>query len=386
MTKEERQQEHDVLARMISSPSDLNIINAVPHPLLLIGEKDQVLYVNAAAEQFFQVGAPLMQGRPIDDFLPFASPLSALIRDVRRKASPINEYDVDISSPKIGGRNVVDVYGAPNMDNPDEIILMLQQRNMAHMIERKLTHRQAARSISGMASVLAHEIKNPLAGIKGAAQLLDGTISEEDRNLTQLISEETDRICKLVDGFAVFGEQGNLTREPVNIHDVLHQVIEIASAGFGERIAFVEEYDPSLPPVPGDRDQLIQIFINLVKNAAEAIGKDAHDGKVILRTSFRPGVKLTLPGTRSSVSLPLLISVIDNGPGIADTIRDSLFDPFVTTKLSGSGLGLSLVAKLIGDHGGTIECDSHGGGTQFNILLPMHADSSAFNTGQGGHA
>ena len=349
-----------------------SLVNTLPHPILLINEKDQILFVNTAAEQFFQAGAQHLIGRPIHDFVPFASPLSALIQEVRRKSSPINEYDVDISSPKIGARNIVDVFGCPNNDNENEIVLMLHQRNMAQMIERKLTHRQAVRSVSGMASVLAHEIKNPLAGIKGAAQLLEGTISNEDRNLTRLISEETDRICKLVDSFSVFGEQGNLNRQPVNIHAVLNNVVESAKAGFGADVTFLEEYDPSLPPIPGDRDMLVQVFLNLVKNACEAIGKGHKDGRIRLSTSFRPGIKLTLPGTRSSVSLPLLISVADNGPGIAPSIEDNLFDPFVTTKMSGTGLGLSLVAKLIADHGGTVEFDSHPGGTTFNILLPMH--------------
>ncbi len=351
---------------------DANLVNALPHPILLINEKDEILFVNSAAEQFFQAGAQLLKGRSIHEYVPFASPLSALIQEVRRKASPINEYDIDISSPKIGARNVVDIFGCPSSDNENEIVLMLHQRNMAQMIERKLIHRQAVRSVSGMASVLAHEIKNPLAGIKGAAQLLDSTIGDEDRNLTRLIAEETDRICKLVDSFGVFGEQNSLVREPVNIHAVLDHVVKSAKAGFGADVTFQEEYDPSLPPIPGDRDLLIQAFLNLVKNACEAIGTGSKDGRIKLSTSFRPGIRLTLPGTRSSVSLPLLISVADNGPGIADEITDNLFDPFVTTKMSGTGLGLSLVAKLIADHGGTVEFDTHPGGTKFNILLPMH--------------
>jgi len=386
MSRTGHHSEKSHLTPMPTALDDRSLINAIPHPVLLIGEKDDVIFANNASEHFFGVGLPIMFGRPIHDFIPFASPLSALITEVRRKRSPINEYQIDISSPKISGRNIVDAYGAPNADNRDEIILMLQQRNMAQMIERKLTHRHAARSISSMSAVLAHEIKNPLAGIKGAAQLLEGTVDHDDKNLTRLISEETDRICKLVDSFAIFGDQGPVTREPVNIHGVLNQVVEVARAGFGSHIKFTEEYDPSLPPVPGDRDQLIQAFLNLVKNASEAIGTERTDGEIKVGTSFTPGIKLTLPGTQAGLSLPLMISICDNGPGIATSIRESLFEPFISTKLSGTGLGLSLVAKLISDHGGTIEFDSQPGKTSFEILLPMQTSDSNLDIWSGGHS
>ena len=254
---------------------------------------------------------------------------------------------------------------------------MLQMRTMAQMIERQLTHRAAARSVSGLAAVLAHEIKNPLSGIRGAAQLLETNLSDEDRSLTQLICTETDRICKLVDRMEVFGDERPVSREPVNIHDVLDHVKRIAENGFAKRINIVEDYDPSLPPVPGNRDQLIQTFLNLVKNAAEAIGDRPNEGKLVLSTAFRPGVRLSVPGSQARVSLPLEITVEDNGSGVPDDLREHLFEPFVTTKRNGTGLGLALVAKIIGDHGGVIECESRPSGTIFRTLMPMQDRVSA---------
>jgi two-component system, NtrC family, nitrogen regulation sensor histidine kinase GlnL len=246
---------------------------------------------------------------------------------------------------------------------------------MAQMIERQLTHRAAARSVSGLASVLAHEIKNPLSGIRGAAQLLEPGLKEEDRALAQLICTETDRIRNLVDRMEVFGDERPLGVEPVNIHQVLDHVKRLAETGFLGDARISIEFDPSLPPVPGNRDKLIQAFLNLVKNATEAIaeGREAgrETGRIVLRTAFRPGMRLAVPGTGARVSLPLMIEVEDNGPGVAEALKPHLFDPFVTTKRTGSGLGLALVAKIIGDHGGVIECESVPKHTVFRVLLPL---------------
>ena len=357
------------------------LLGALPHPLLVIGEGLMIEFANTAAEDFFQMSAGVLCRRALNDVVAFGSPLIALVEQVQRNGTTVNEYGVDLGSVRFEAPKLVDLYGGPIAEMPGRVLIMLQQRSMAQMIERQLTHRGAARSVSALAAVLAHEIKNPLSGIRGAAQLLESERTDGDRTLTQLICAESDRICKLVDRMEIFGDERPLQREPVNIHDVLDHVKQIARTGFARQIKIVENYDPSLPPVPGNRDKLIQVFLNLIKNAAEAIGADRADGQITLTTSFRPGVRLSVPGSQARVSLPLEIAVEDNGAGVPSDLMPHLFDPFVTTKPSGTGLGLALVAKIIGDHGGIIECDSRPRQTVFRALMPM-ADNEA-QAGQG---
>jgi two-component system nitrogen regulation sensor histidine kinase GlnL len=347
------------------------LLAALPHPILVLAPDNRIVYANAAAEAFFSTGIVVLKRMRLDEVVAFGCPLMALVDQVRRSGSTVNEYGVEITTPKFSGPELVDVYSGPLPDQSDLIVLMLQQRNMALMIERQLTHRAAARSVSGLAAVLAHEIKNPLSGIRGAAQLLEQGVSDQDRSLTQLICSETDRIRKLVDRMEVFGDERPLTIEPVNIHDVLDHVRRLCETGAGRGIRFLEDYDPSLPPVPGNRDKLVQAFLNLMKNAVEALGDNKTPGRIVMQTSFRPGVRLSVPGSGKRIGLPLMIQIEDNGSGIPEHLKSNLFDPFVTTKRTGTGLGLALVAKIIGDHGGIVEFDSDPERTIFRVLLPM---------------
>lgn len=350
------------------------VVNALPHPVFTVAGDDRLVDANVAAEAFFEASLAVLSRHRLQEFVPFGSPLLALVDQVRTRGAAVNEYRVDLGTPRNGGERIVDIHVAPLAEVPGHVVIMLQERTIADKMDRQLTHRGAARSVTALASMLAHEIKNPLSGIRGAAQLLELSASDDDRSLTRLITDEADRIVKLVDRMEVFSDERPVEREPVNIHAVLEHVRTLASSGFARHIRFVEEYDPSLPPVLANRDQLVQVFLNLVKNAAEAIG-DAPDGEIQLTTAFRPGVRMMVPGAPARVSLPLEFCVKDNGPGVPEDLMPHLFDPFVTTKPTGTGLGLALVAKIVGDHGGIIECDSQPRRTTFRVLMPMYRAS-----------
>src|SRR6516162_185280 len=365
------------------------LLDALPHPVLLVRADGSIGEANTAAEQFFQASKNVLRRHPLAYFIPFGSPLLSLVEQVRERSAAVNEYRVDIGTPRNGGERMVDIYASPVLEGRGSVVLVLQERTMTDKIDRQLTHRGAARSVTGLAAMLAHEIKNPLSGIRGAAQLLESSVDDDDRALTRLICDEADRIVKLVDRMEVFSDERPIEREPINIHVVLDHVKRLAQSGVARHIKFVEDYDPSLPPVLANRDQLVQVFLNLVKNAAEAIGENTAGGEITLTTAFRPGVRLSLPGAKTRISLPLEFCVKDNGPGVPDELLPHLFDPFVTTKPTGSGLGLALVAKIVGDHGGIIECESQPRRTIFRVLMPVYTGDGAVPDGarqpQGDH-
>lgn len=362
------------------------IVAALPMPIILVGLEYQLLHANQAAEQFFDMGVGLLLKQKLGDLLPFGSPLLQLIGQARERGASIAERNVDLTTPRLGER-VADVTLTPSDDGA--VIVLLQERGLAHRIDRQLLYRGAARSMSGMAAVLAHEIKNPLAGIRGAAQLLEEAVSPEDRVLAELIRNEADRIRALIDRMEAFGDPMALSRTPVNIHEVLDRVKLVAETSFGRRLRIVENFDPSLPPVWGDRDNLIQAFMNIMRNAADAAPPD--NGEIVLSTAYRPGVRIATsggggPGPRQRLSLPLEVTVRDNGSGIAADLLPYIFDPFITTKSHGVGLGLPLVAKIIADHGGVIECESQSRRTLFRVLLPVASVENRSPRNESAHA
>ncbi len=351
------------------APAAADILSFLPTPVLLIDPDGRIAQANIAAESLFNTSQAALREKGWDALLSADSPFRALLADAQSGEGNFAAYDLDLHL--IGGvRFRADVLIAPIGYQAGWLTVAFQTRAVASLVDRQLVHQGAARSAVGVAAMLAHEIKNPLSGIRGAAQLLAHNVDEDGRELTDLVCTEVDRIRNLVDRMESFTDTRRVEREPENIHAVLSHVRRVAEQGFASALTFRERYDPSLPPVLGNRDALIQVFLNLVKNAAEAVGED---GEIMMTTAYRHGLKVAVKGSERRVSVPLEVCVIDNGPGAPADMEEHLFDPFVTSKRSSQGLGLALVAKIIGEHGGIVEYER----TQlpprtiFRVLLPM---------------
>lgn len=341
--------------------------SAVPYPALLLDPEGLILSCNAAAENLFSTARRQMENRPLASFIGEDSPVNESIAQARDKSASVVQYDVDVSWHERPARTFT-LHAAQVQDGSGNVLLLFHPTGLAAQMDRTLSNRSAARSVTGMAAMLAHEIRNPLAGISGAAQLLSMSLGDAEQELTDLIREEAERIGKLVERVEQFGDLRPTVRGPVNIHDVLDRAKRAAEAGFARQVRFIEHYDPSLPPTAGDADQLLQVFQNLLKNAAEACPQVG--GVIRIRSGYQPGVKLALPGQKAE-SLPLLVTIVDNGSGIPENLIRDIFDPFVSSKANGSGLGLSLVSKVMSDHGGVVEVDSQPGRTEFRVRLPV---------------
>ncbi len=341
--------------------------SALPIPALIIQDADKIVGMNSAAESFVGASSKQVTGKSLEQFVGSSSRVLDVVRQAAEKSVSVVQYEVEFAWKDKALRTGT-LQAAQIGRGDGDLLLLFTPRGLAEKMDRSLASRSAARSVTGMAAMLAHEIRNPLAGISGAAQLLSMNLDEADRELTNLIVGETDRIGDLVNRVEQFGDMRPTSRESVNIHDVIDRTVKLAKAGHAAHVRFIEEYDPSLPPTVGDQDQLHQVFQNLIKNASEAV--PPVGGVVTIKTAFRPGVRLTVPGAVAA-GLPLEILIADNGKGIQPDLIEDIFDPFVTTKVNGSGLGLSLVSKVLTDHGGVIECDSEEGRTIFRILLPV---------------
>ena len=357
------------------APDLAAIVSALPTPLVLLDREDRFRFANPAAEHFLGLSMAQLAQLRLCDLTSADSPLCLMVSQVRHGEVTIADHDLTLDGPRLH-KESVSVQATPLLEERGAVLLSFQDNSAARSLDRQLTVRSAARSVTGMAAILAHEVKNPLSGIRGAAQLLEGSVGEADRELTVLIRDEADRIRALVDRMEMFGDKPT-ERGPVNIHRVLEHVRRLAQTGFAPHVRFQELYDPSLPPVFGNRDQLVQVVLNLVKNAAEAMaGSSQAAPEIVLVTAFQHGMRLAAFAGETRQQLPLVVTVRDNGPGISDDIRPHLFDPFVSSKPTGSGLGLALVAKIVSDHGGLVEMDSRPGRTEFRLHLPIVIDDA----------
>lgn len=340
---------------------------SLPVPALLIEPDNRIREVNPAAELFLNISARMLKGQMLLDVLAIDAPMDEGMARLRKDQSVLFINEVDIG---LRGRPTVQctLQVAPIQDAPEVLLLLISPRELADRLGRGTGSRSAAKSAIGMAEMLAHEIKNPLAGISGAAQLLSMGLSPEDQELTELIVEETRRIVKLLEQVEQFGNTRPPEFKSVNLHDVLDRARRSATVGYGAHMKFVEDYDPSLPAALVDPDQLLQVFLNLLKNATEAAGP--RGGTIRLRSFYDHGLRLRRPDG-SARALPLNIEVIDDGPGIPPDMLSNVFEPFISGRTNGTGLGLALVSKIISDHDGWIAVESVPGRTAFRISLPM---------------
>ncbi len=350
-------------------PDAAAMLGALPVPVIMLDADNQIRYANQAAEQALGLSLQQLAQLSISDVVAADSPLLLLVSHARAHGMTISDHDLMLEGPRLRARPV-SAQVAPVSEEPGSVVVTLQDNSAARALDRQRTLRNAARSVIGMAAILAHEVKNPLSGIRGAAQLLEGSVAPSDRELTVLIRDEADRIRSLVERMEVFSEKP-IERRALNIHRVLEHVRRLAQSGFAAHLRFTEAYDPSLPPVWGNRDQLVQVLLNVVKNAAEALTIEGGEGEITLSTAYQHGLRVAVPGTDQRRDLPLIVTVRDNGPGIPEDLQPHLFEPFVTSKPTGSGLGLALVAKIVGDHGGAIEVESRPGRTEFRLCLPV---------------
>jgi two-component system, NtrC family, nitrogen regulation sensor histidine kinase GlnL len=343
------------------------LLQSIPSAVFAVDARLRFSFANPAAEQLLGASWNTLAGRMLSEFVASHATILALVRQVQAGDTTISDYGIELALAR--GETVgVDCHVCPVPELPQNVLVVLHPCSVARRLDQQIAHRRSTRSVAGLAATLAHEVKNPLSGIRGAAQLLEPAVGEDDKLLVQLICDETDRICALVERMEEFGDTAPVERGSVNIHQVLEHVRRIATAGFARQHRFVELYDPSLPEVEGDRDRLVQVFLNLVKNAAEAT--PAAGGTITLATQYQHGLRVAVNNSRARLELPITVEVRDNGPGVSSDMIDHLFEPFISSKRSGSGLGLSLVAKILADHRGVVSYLPGEPGAIFRVRLP----------------
>lgn len=349
---------------------------SLPIPALLLNADDTIADSNPAAETFLNLSARALQGASLWEKVMIDAPLEEAFARAARNRASLFVNDVDVGS---GERPPMqcNIQFAPLLDSDNQMLALFAPREMATRLTQSAQSVRAAKSAIGMAEMLAHEIKNPLAGITGAAQLLSMTLSSEDREMTDLIVAESRRVVKLLEQVEQFGNLQPPNLVAINIHDLLDRARQSASVGYAAHMMFIEDYDPSLPEAQADPDQLLQVLLNLIKNASEVGGPG---GSITLHTYYEPSLRVQTPDGKTA-RLPLQIEVIDDGPGLSPEIAADVFEPFVSGKENGTGLGLALVSKLISGMGGMVTVSSVPGRTVFRVSLPLALKPSAQDTG-----
>ena len=347
-----------------------NILYELRTPVILINKNNIIDYINATGEEFFRHSSNVLLGKSLESIIQKDSPLLILISRVRKTKLGLSEESLDISNVNDQNRKVR-VHIVPLPKNIDKIIIQISQLSVSETYQTQRVNSKISKSFSSMVDMLMHELKNPLAGIKGASQLLESDLKNQENlvDLTNLIQIETDRITSLLNRMEqITNDNLQLNCQFLNIHKVLDHCRRVAENSFGANINFVNLYDPSLPNIFGNSDLLIQIFLNLVKNSCEA---SKVNGEVKIITSFNSNKKAVFRKDDIPVSLPLQVEIIDNGSGISSDLLHNIFDPFVSTKKSGKGLGLSIVASGLNELGAMIDIKSNSSSTNVCVNFPL---------------
>ncbi|MDE0303757.1 MAG: ATP-binding protein [Albidovulum sp.] len=345
--------------------TDYDIWSSLPFPVLVVDERDAVERMNPAAESVLNTSARQLAGHNVADFLFLDGEAREGLRRARSGSLAVSMNDVRIRAgeraPISASVQIAHIHASPG-----KMILCMQSREMAKRMNPGSRINSVANSAVGMAAMLTHEIKNPLAGISGAAQLLSMSLDREKREMTDLIFAETRRILSLLENVEQFGDYGLPNAEAMNIHDALEKARKLALMGFAAGVTIRCDFDPSLPHARADGDQLLQVFLNLLKNAVDSAGSEAI---ILIRTYFDNQLSVS-GGDGVRMPLPIQVEIVDNGPGLPSDIADHVFEPFVSGKENGTGLGLALVSKIMSDHGGWISVDSKPGRMAVRLSLP----------------
>jgi two-component system, NtrC family, nitrogen regulation sensor histidine kinase GlnL len=350
-----KEQQKIVPLKRTAAPDVKAMLHAFPDAMLALDPEGAVIFSNYAAQAFFGQGERSLLGKPASSLMGEATPAGEILQNM---AQTVTAHDLVICGKPVSSLSVVPV------EEQGFSLLVLRPEPLPVKSEWVARIKRTLKPAQHLARMLAHEIKNPLSGIRGAAQLLaKSDLSADDRELAQLIDAETQRIFRLIDKVNIFDDAPHRQYQSLNIHEVLSHVVRLSESGFGVKVA--EHYDPSLPPVYGHADRLVQALLNIVKNAAEAL--PAQGGRIIIRTYYDTAAAVH---PESHAKLPVCIDVEDNGCGISLEMQQRLFEPYQTTKPQGEGLGLSIVSKIIDDHGGAVDVASAPGKTVFKISLP----------------
>ncbi len=351
------------------------LFSAFPHPLFLIDPKGALAQMNPSAESFIALPARACLGKSLAAVFGDNLLLQHLIDTTRATRRPYFAHDVEISLQSATGapRAVPADLELFLLTESADVALLVRERKQASRLKQRHQAKAPALGVSTLARMMAHEVKNPLAAIRGTAQLLESILPDDELDLARLLDHEARRIQRLTEQVDLFNDDASIRRELTNIHDVLDNALDSVDATFLKMVRFQKNYDPSLPDINADRDQLVQAFVNLLKNAAEAVRNQEKDttGVVTITSAYRAGLSVIGRDGKSKIDVPIEVQIADTGPGLHQEIASMIFEPFVSSKAGGRGLGLAFVAKAISDHGGLVEAERRDGQTRFTVALPV---------------